>query len=192
MHRTTERSYGAVAMLLHWMVALAVSGMVVLGLVMTRDDIGIDLKFGLFQLHKSIGVTIFMVMIVRLVWRWRAPPPDLPAVTPGWQLRAAGISHISLYTLLLLLPLAGWASVSAANIRIPTVLFGVVTLPHIGYLEHHPERRLLAGFTRDIHFYLAWTMVAVVAVHATAAIYHHTVLKDGLLWRMVPRRRRRE
>jgi cytochrome b561 len=128
--------YDAVAKLLHWHIAAFVLGLIGLGLTMTRTG-GLALKFELYQLHKSMGITVLMLMMLRIAWRLFLPPPDLPAM-PGWERGAARSTHLLLYPMLLALPLSGWAMVSATlpPFNIPTVIYKAIPWPHIPGIEN--------------------------------------------------------
>ncbi|MCG8563353.1 MAG: YceI family protein [Hyphomicrobiales bacterium] len=185
-------SYGAGARLLHWASAALVLVMLGLGVAMVRWVTDLATKVSLYQLHKSLGMTVLAVTLVRLAWRWTHARPPYPASMAPWETRAAGANHMALYVLLIALPLSGWAMVSASTLPIPTVLFGWLPLPHIGVLaELTPERKkAIEPLLKDVHFVLAITLASLVALHIAAALRHQLVLKDGLLRRMWPARKR--
>src|SRR5436190_23816311 len=131
MLANSETRYGTVAVTLHWFIAAAIIGMLILGKYMAdlpRDD---PSKFDLIQLHKSIGITILTLSVLRLLWRLVNKVPPLPAQMPAWERFAAHASHILLYVLIIGIPLTGWMMVSASPLGIPTIWFGVVEIPHL-------------------------------------------------------------
>ncbi|MGI9381995.1 MAG: cytochrome b/b6 domain-containing protein, partial [Methyloligellaceae bacterium] len=149
-------------------------------------------KFSLYQLHKSLGVTVFAVTLFRLVWRWTHARPPYPASMAPWEKRAASANHGLLYVLLVVLPLSGWAMVSASTFPVPTVLFGWLPLPHIAPLaELTPDgKRAIEPILKGVHLALAATVATLITLHVAAALRHHFVLQDGLLRRMWPARRK--
>ncbi|MFP4538648.1 MAG: cytochrome b/b6 domain-containing protein [Dichotomicrobium sp.] len=185
--------YSGFAKLLHWLIVLVIAGMVGLGVYMTDVQGDLQYKLWLYQLHKSFGVTLFALVIVRLVWRQISPPPPLPAAMPEWERRASRFAHIGLYVLMFAIPLSGWARVSASPLSVPTEVFGLFTLPHLPFLASmsSADKEALEPVFQSVHSTLAWTLVALVAVHAAAALRHAFILKDDVMTRMLPRRSRR-
>lgn len=185
--------WGAVTQALHWLMALMLAGMVIVGLLMVdvgkqalaTGDMSLTVLgvpvFDMYQLHKSFGFTLFVLAALRLVWRFANPVPALPDTMPAHEKLAAHGGHIALYGLMLALPITGWLMASASPLGIPTIIFGLFTLPHpIG-----PDAALEQTL-KQVHFWLAMALVAVVAVHAAAALKHHFINRDGVLARMVP------
>ncbi len=185
--------YSGFAKLLHWLIALVIAGMVGLGLYMTEVQGDLQYKLWLYQLHKSFGVSLFALVLIRVIWRQVSPPPAMPADMPVWERRAAGAAHFGLYALMFALPLSGWARVSASPLSVPTEVFGLFTLPHIPWLADLPSETKQAWepVFQTTHWALAWLLVAVVAIHAAAALRHAFILKDNVMQRMLPRRARR-
>ena len=182
--------YTAVAITLHWVMALGVLALAALGLVMVHGHLGLGRKFALYQLHKSIGVTVLIVAVLRLAWRYAYPPPPLPTHMPPLERLTAHAGHWLLYFYLIALPLTGWALVSASVLNIPTHLYGVIPWPHLPELSSLHNKAPVEAFLKMIHRYGAWTLLVLIAGHAGAALRHHFVLKDGVLLRMLPRPRR--
>lgn len=189
----TRSDYSGFAKLLHWLIAALIAGMVGLGVYMTDVEGDFQYKLWLYQLHKSFGVTLFALVLIRLAWRQISPPPVMPADMSLWERRAAKSAHSALYVLMLALPLSGWARVSASPLSIPTEVFGLFTLPHIPWLASLPSETKQAWepVFQTVHWAIAWVLVAVVAVHALAALRHALILKDDVMQRMLPGRARK-
>jgi cytochrome b561/polyisoprenoid-binding protein YceI len=183
--------YTATAKALHWLIAGFVITLIALGLYMTRGTADLALRFELYQLHKSLGVTVLMLMALRLVWRFIVTPPALPGQMPGWERSAAGATHFVLYALLLAMPLSGWAMVSAAPppFNFPTVLYKSVPWPHIPFIEQmSPEnKKTVESALKTMHSALGWALAALIVLHVAAALRHGLILKDGVMSRMLPR-----
>jgi cytochrome b561 len=168
--------YTRTAIALHWLIALAVVVQFCWGWWMQgipKQPPGI--RADAFNLHKSVGMTIFMLMCVRLLWRWRHPPPAFPAM-PKWQAWLAHVVHATLYAVLLLHPLAGY--LGSVYSGYPVKLFGV-TLPAWGHNEP-----ALKNFFSASHFVTSWVLLAAVTLHVAGALKHALVDRDGLLSRM--------
>ncbi len=133
------------------------------------------LRADAFNLHKSVGLTILALMMVRLLWRWRHPPPPLPAM-PLWQARLAHVVHALLYAVLFLHPLAGY--LGSVFSGYPVKLFGM-TLPAWGYSDP-----ALKNFFSASHLVTSWVLAGAVALHVAGALKHALVDRDGLVARM--------
>lgn len=174
----TERAYGAVSQALHWLVVALVVMQFVWAWRIQQLGLGRQ-RFDLVNEHKSIGLTILALVLLRLVWRYISPPPPFPASMPLWERQAAAIIHGLLYALLLALPLVGWAMSSAAGYG--ASWFGLVHLPDLVAQDQDLMDRL-----QWLHAVLAWTLVLLVAGHVLAALRHQFVKKDDVLRRMLP------
>ena len=177
--KNTPQRWGGVSQGLHWLVVALILLQGTLGLVMVELVNSPD-KIRLYALHKSIGLTILALAVLRLGWRLYAGTPLPVAGIPGWQRAAARLSHGLLYTLLLAIPLSGWLFNSAAGF--PLQWFGLFNLPSIAATD--PGLRELAAAA---HAWLFWLLVAVALVHAAAAFHHHLFTGDATLARMLPR-----
>lgn len=169
-----QARYSAGAVVLHWLIALALAFQLALGFAMPHDERG----FALFQLHKSVGITILLLSLVRLAWRLTHRPP--PLVEGGLGGALARTVHGLLYVFMIGQPLTGWAMVSTDATRIPTLLFGTVPWPHLP---------LPAGLNETMeisHAALAWTALALIILHVAGAVRHQFLLRDGLLRRIGP------
>ena len=182
--RVPARRYGAMAMTLHWLLALMIVMSISVGLYMSGLPFS-PLRLKLFNWHKWAGVTILAMTALRLLWRLSHPPPPLPAcieeAMPGWQLLAHRGTHLLLYLLFFVVPLAGWAYSSASGF--PVVWFGVLPLP-----DWVPVDRAWADALKALHKALAFALALLVTLHVAAALKHHWVDRDGLLQRMRPHR----
>lgn len=187
MLRNTARRYGLVAMALHWLIAAAILAMAGLGLVMVELDPGAA-KFRLYQLHKSVGITILALSLLRLAWRLANPVPPLPAGLRPWEKHLARMTHVGLYVLMVGLPVSGWMMVSASVWGIPTVLYGVVPLPHLPVLATLTDKAPVEAALKTVHAVLALSMALLFALHVAGALKHHLILKDDTLKRMLPGR----
>jgi len=176
------RRYTATAMLLHWLSALLVVGLLALGWYMADLPLSPQ-RLKLYNWHKWAGVSVLALTLARLLWRWTHRPPALPAElvgrTPAWQQRLAALTHVALYGLLLVVPLVGWAYSSAAGF--PVVWFGVLSLPDL-----LPKDKALAELVKPWHAVAAFSLGALAALHLAAALKHQFVDKDGLMRRMWP------
>ena len=173
--------YGGVAIALHWTSAALVVGGLALGLYMTGLDVS-PAKLRYYAWHKWIGVTVFLTAAARLAWRAAVPPPPLPDTVPQWQRRAAAAVHRLLYALLIAIPISGWLYSSASGVQV--VYLGVLPLPDPIGKDREAARWLLL-----VHRSLNFTLAAAVTVHVAAALWHRFVARDGVLARMLPRRR---
>ena len=140
-------------------------------------------KLRYFSWHKWIGVTVFALATVRLLWRLTHAPPEAPAAMPRWARRTANASHVLLYALVFAAPLTGWLFSSAAGFQ--TVYLGVLPIPDL-----LARNRELADVLKTTHHWINYTMAAVVALHVAAALKHRLVDRDEVLARMLPAGRR--
>lgn len=178
--------YGSVAMLLHWVIALSIIGMIALGLYMHDLPLNDPQKFPLYQLHKSIGLTILGLSVFRLLWRLVNRVPPLPDGLKAWERFAARFTHFAFYVMMIGIPLVGWAMVSASPWGLPTYWFGVAQVPHLPYFSTAPNKAELEGTLKFIHYWLAIGTLGLLALHVGAALKHHFILKDDVLKRMLP------
>ncbi|WP_298426433.1 cytochrome b/b6 domain-containing protein [Rhodoblastus sp.] len=183
MQRPSPERYDAVAVVLHWAMALAIFALIGLGLVMKHADIPKIRVFQLYQLHKSIGVVVLLLALARLLWRLAHRPPPLPAVMPALERAAAHAGHAALYLFMFVLPLSGWAVVSTASMNIPTVLFGVIPWPHLSFLADSADKAAIHAVVEAVHKYGAYALIVVLIGHVGAAL-RHAVKGDVPLTRM--------
>jgi cytochrome b561 len=175
--------YNSGAKTLHWLIALIVFVLFPLGWVM-GDFTGLQ-KAQAYNLHKSLGATVLILMALRLAWRALYAAPALPSAMPAWEQTAAKIGHLALYALLIALPLTGWALISTSER--PSLFFGqpFPLLPFLASLPA-PEKKEYHEVLEGAHELLANGMLAVIVAHILAALRHGFLLKDGVLSRMLP------
>ena len=176
--------YGAVAILLHWLMALVLIVLLAWGLYMVRlPDVGFDTrKITLIIYHKEVGMLAFVLALLRLGWRVGQVLPALVETLPDWQKVIARLVHLCLYALLLALPVSGWLMSSAAGF--PVSFLGLFDLPDLV----PPDELLFRTFVLA-HRWLAYALIALTALHAGAALGHHFLLRDETLKKMLPGRR---
>jgi cytochrome b561 len=176
MTRITQR-FTPLQRALHWLMAACILAMFFIGVGMVSTLAPKYLP--LIAIHKSLGTLIFILVLIRLVVRWRYGAPPLPADLPAPIKLAAVLSHYVLYTLMIVMPLLGWAMLSAANY--PVVLYGGVHFPML-----LPQSDSLHTALWNAHFYLAFVFFAIVLMHLAAALFHAWVRHDGVFEAMAP------
>jgi cytochrome b561 len=167
------RGYTLTARVLHWVTAVLVLFQVPVGLLIVNFDLDV-----LYNLHKSVGVVILPVVLVRLAWRLAHPAPPLPADIPQMQRLAAHTVHWALYVLLVVQPIIGWIATSAYPAPIP--FFGLFEMPHIWWDDRALSDRLFV-----VHRWIGIAMGILLVGHIGAALHHHIIRKDEVLLRMV-------
>ena len=177
--RNTEESFGAVHQLLHWVIGLSMIAMVALGFYMEDLEPNPG-KYELYGIHKALGITILILVALRLFWRFTNKIPPMPADMNPLQIFAAKGTHFMLYVLMLGMPIGGWLMSSAGGH--PVSLWGL-PLPSLTGGEKIPELGKLANSLHEIG---GWALVVFISLHFAGAMYHQFVRKDGLLWRMLP------
>jgi cytochrome b561 len=180
----TDSRYSHAAMALHWLMAILLISLFSLGIYMHELPLSPD-KLKLYSWHKWAGVTAFMLVLLRLLWRAGHRPPPLPAAMPGWQKTASHGMHHLLYVLMVAVPLSGWLMSSAKGFQ--TVYFGVLPLPDV--LGKDKE---LGELLQTVHKILNLSLAALVVAHVGAALKHHLIDRDDILSRMLPLRKRRQ
>jgi len=181
--KNTDHSWGRVSQWLHWLTVLLILALAVIGLVM--GDLPRTPKyFWVYTAHKSLGISVLVLLPVRLFWRLWAGAPGPVTGTPGWQHAMANVTHWLLYVMLLAVPLSGWLYDSASSLR-PFRLFGLVEMPKLSAPDE-----ALGELAHSAHIGLFWVMILLVAGHAGAALWHHIIQRDETLTRMLPGRKR--
>jgi cytochrome b561 len=176
----TDQHYGAAAITLHWLMATLIVALVAIGVYMARlPDIGFDIKkITLILVHKEIGVLVLALAGARLTWRLFNPLPGLVNTLPEWQKVPAFLVHFCFYALMIALPVTGWVMSSAAGI--PVSFLGLFTLP-----DFVPHDDILFGWLGPLHNWLGYTMAGFICLHAGAALWHHFLLRDETLQKML-------
>jgi len=178
--KNTQQRYGAVAIALHWLMALLLIGLIVLGLYMSSlPDVGFNKqKLLLFVYHKEYGILALGLAMLRLAWRVGNVLPALVEGLPDWQQVAARFVHLCFYGFMFALPLSGWLMSSAAGI--PVYVFGI-RLPD---LIAHNEYRFQLWI--QVHKWLGYALIGFIVLHAGAALRHHFLNRDNTLKKILP------
>lgn len=185
--RNSSLRYGWVAITFHWVVAALILFQLGLGIYMIEFvKEGSMEQFRVFQLHKSVGITILLLALLRLLWRLIDPPPELPDTMRGWEKMLAKISHFGLYLLMLLIPFLGWAVVSSSPLGIPTKLYGTIPWPHLPILTDVANKEAVSEFFAEMHEIFAFLLIALLVAHVAGALQHHFIKRDDVLRRMSP------
>jgi cytochrome b561 len=182
---TRKASYTRTAIVLHWLIAIGVFAQLSLGLWM----IGIPksppgLRAYWFNVHKSIGITLGVLILVRVLWRLAHRAPPLPTTLPAWQRIAARANHMALYGCMVIMPLAGFLGSSFTGY--PIKYFGH-TLPHWGW-----ESQVLKEFCSIVHLTTAIVLMVLIAIHVAAALKHLLARREPVfqrMWAWPPRER---
>ena len=170
-------SYSRTAIVLHWLIAALVLGQIALGWWMIdipKQPVGIRAWW--FNLHKSIGITIGVLVLVRIAWRFTHPAPPLPETIPSWQRAAAKVSHFGLYACLLIMPVTGYLGSNFT--KYPIKYFGYA-IPHWGW-----DSPGLKELMSQIHYGVVVVFMVLIAVHVAAAFKHLLMRQDRVFQRM--------
>lgn len=184
----TPSRYGTVAMTLHWLIAALLLINIALGLYVAEVMADSDPMHGpVLQFHKSLGLTVLVLSLLRVVWRLVNPAPPLPLTMAPTRRLLAHVSYFLLYALIIVIPLTGWAMVSASRSTVATNYFGLFhwpNLPVLGTLPR-PEKAPLHHAFNISHLVLALSALVLVPIHIAGAFYHRG-REDDVLFRMVP------
>ncbi|OLL31877.1 cytochrome B [Burkholderia sp. SRS-W-2-2016] len=180
--------YTRIAIVLHWLIALLIIANVVLGL--SAESLPDDWVRPVIDTHKSIGITVLGLALLRILWRVSHRPPPLPREFPAWEKGAAHLAHFALYLLMIGLPLSGWLHDSAWKDAAthPMQLFGLFEWPRIGYVMHlEPAlRESLHDRFGALHTWLGYALYALLAMHIGGALKHEWIDRKSVLKRMAP------
>jgi cytochrome b561 len=175
--RNTSERYGLISKLLHWVIALGVMGMLVVGSLL--DTLADRTQGAVYGWHKSLGMTLLALMIIFMLWSSRNIKPPYPEGMPGYQLFLAKFVRYLLYITVTAMCLSGWIF-STAKDKAP-VIWGWFTLP----APFIPLSEPLGHAIKQVHVYLAWTILGLLILHVMGALYHHFIRKDTVLKRML-------
>ncbi|MEQ1752671.1 MAG: cytochrome b [Micropepsaceae bacterium] len=183
MSTNSPSRYDTVAMTLHWLIALAIIAMLVIGKIMVdlpRDDPD---RFFLYQTHKSTGFVILTLTVLRIAWRLTHTMPPLPVHMARWEQIAAKATHGILYFMMIAIPLTGWAVVSSSTSGIPTLWYGLFEVPNLPGIPSDHDTHEQA---EEMHEILGNLTILLLILHVGAALKHHVWDKDDVLKRMLP------
>ncbi|WKD50416.1 cytochrome b [Microbulbifer spongiae] len=176
--RNHQTHYGCIAITLHWLMAPGIIGLFALGWWMRQLSYYDPWYQKAPDIHKSIGILMLFLLVFRLLWRTFNPSPQTLPTTPPWQTLAARLTHGFIYLILLIIMLSGYL-ISTADGRAIEV-FGWFSLPST--IQGIPNQEDIAG---RVHEILAWSLMALIAVHALAALKHHFINRDTTLLKML-------
>ncbi|HEY8586456.1 MAG TPA: cytochrome b [Rhodanobacter sp.] len=175
--RSNDQQWGAVSKFFHWVIALAILGNGTFGLMMDLAGSPMQ-KINWLAVHKSIGLTVLALVLLRMLWRWGdGRPAEAPA--PRWQMLAARAVHAALYVVILVIPLSGWWFNSISGK--PLQWFKLFNLPPLVAKDD-----ALRDFAHGVHEYLFWFLILLLVAHVGAALKHHVFDNDNVLRRMLP------
>ena len=181
MNATPTLRYHSAAIILHWVMAVAFILMLTSGLTLEYATLGQQLKFQLFQWHKSLGVLLIVAVMLRIAVRLVRTPPALPAHFKRWEQRAAWLGHLGLYAMMIIMPLSGWLMVSSSPYGLPTIVFGLFEWPHLPGVAASEAINDLAGVVHEIG---AFAFLFLIATHIGAVVKHAMLDRENLLRRM--------
>lgn len=173
--------YDRTAVLLHWIIGIALLGETVFGFLLREVARGTPARGPLTNLHKSIGIVLGLAILARLAWRAMHLPPPLPSNVPRWQVAAARANHVAMYACMVIIPLAGYAASNFSKFGLK--FFTTVILPPWG-----PDRPDLYAFFNGLHNVAAYILAALVVVHVLATFKHVLVDRDRPFARLSLRR----
>ena len=175
-------SYDRVAQAVHWLVAVLAVTVVWLGWGIGWAPRNMPRRDFFVLVHESVGLTILAAMVFRAWWRWRHPPPPLPPTLARHEAALAQLTHLALYVLLIAMPLAGYSSAAMAGQAVS--YFGVFAIPPL-----FPANNRLSQVAIAIHLVGQYPLYLFAALHIAGALFHGFVRRDGVVERMLPRRR---
>lgn len=173
-----NQSYTRTAIFLHWLVALGLIATFSVGFYMQGLPLSPE-KLKLYSWHKWAGISLLVLIIIRLAWRISNPAPELPSTMKPIEKLMAQSGHLVLYVLMLAIPISGWLMSSALGVQV--VWFGVLPLPDLVN-----KNEVLGEFLLNLHIILNYTLLLAVLGHVAAAMQHHFIKKDNILKRMLP------
>ncbi len=177
MFKNTSTSYGSVSRSFHWLMAILVIGMICVGWYMSSLSPS-DYKWTVYGLHKSFGMLVLFLIVLRTIWRFSNRTPDFPISTPRYQKIAARLTHVCLYLFMFIMPISGMLMSLFGGHDVS--FFGIVTIPTSGKFE-------FSNLSKEMHEYGAIILAGIICLHLIAALYHHFKLKDDVMMRMIRR-----
>jgi cytochrome b561 len=179
MQTANHSAYGKGAIALHWIVGIMVIGMLIAGNYMVELEKGTPQRAWFFNLHKSVGMVLIVLVFVRLWWRAKHSPPPLPETLPRWQQIASKASHHLLYACMVIMPLAGFIGTNFG--KFGTQFFFVTEIPPL-----FGQNDAAKSFFYSVHHFVAEVFVVLIGIHILAALKHLIINKDGVFQRMLP------
>ncbi|MBU6504341.1 MAG: cytochrome b [Betaproteobacteria bacterium] len=173
---TQTQKYSSTAITLHWLIALMIAVAFLVGLYVADLELS-PWKLKVLTWHKWTGVTIFLLVLFRILWRLSHRPPEMPAGMSDLMKKLAHLTHLAIYLLMVIVPILGWLHSSAAGVSV--VYFNLITLPDLVGKD-----KALSHLFGELHENGAWALVGLVGLHVAAALKHQLVDKDNLLARM--------
>lgn len=186
MGRSPSIRYGDIAIIFHWLIALLIISLLAVGKYMTGLEENDPIRYLMTQWHKSFGIAVLVLSVLRLLWRFTHKPPPEPDYLPSWQKHVSGLVHLALYGLMLVLPITGWIMVSASPLNIDTVLFGVIPWPHLPPFVELANKDAIAAAFHDYHEIASTALIVLLLAHIGAALKHQFIDRDTILNRMLP------
>jgi cytochrome b561 len=184
--RNDFQRFTTIAILFHWGIAALILANILIAWQFPL--VHGPLRAAVFQIHKSIGITVLLLSVLRLAWRMLNPPPPFANTMRAWEKESSKIVERSFYFIMLALPLTGWALSSAADLHVPIALFGIVHWPDIPFIGTLPFDTKLGVYSLSVaaHHLLAKITYGLVALHVLAALRHQFIKRDLVLARMIP------
>ena len=176
--KNTLQTYGVVAKIFHWVMAVLIVVLLAVGLIMADMENSPD-KFKLIGIHKEVGIVVLFLAALRLGWKVLDVSPLLPDSIGKLAQLGAKLLHLSLYALMFAMPITGWLMSSAAGF--PVSMFGLFIMPNLVAPD-----KAFGKDMNELHETLAWVLIALIVVHLLAALLHHFYYKDNILKRMLP------
>lgn len=175
----TVSRFGAVHKFFHWVIAVLVIVLLCVGIYMAEAELAVPQRIQIFSLHKSLGITVLALAVLRILWRMANIRPAHMATHAAWERMLATCIHFLLYAALLMMPLTGWIMSSAKGY--PVRVFDLFNLPNIvGQSES------IAKLANTMHEYAAYTLIVMIGLHVAGALKHHIIDRDDTLRRMIP------
>lgn len=189
MTPTRSPHYTTVAITLHWLIAVAIVALLAAGLWMTdaiKQPETRNVAYRVYQWHKALGLIVLVLTFARLAWRLMNPPPPLPSGMSWIERTGAQLSHGAFYVLMVGIPLAGWAMVSASPLGLPTIIFGLFEWPHLPFLPDLADKPSAEKVFKLAHKFMGFALMGLLGLHIAAALKHQFVNRDDVLARMLP------